>query len=218
MGQNSFYNGDTDGVDGWSSQHGGSVTDSRIYEDFTLGSATHVNNIYADYWDSTSGGVAATTYWEIRTGVVGGFGGSGGSGGTLVAGGFASASTRADRFINYFGYEIYRYSIDVSGMSVNLGAGTYWMTLAPDCTNLTGQAFIGTTANAAATGGFMNDGLAVWDSTQFGISWQNALAQFNDGSHGEVTMGLDGSGVPEPATLAVLGVGALALIRRRRSK
>ncbi|MBS1728229.1 MAG: PEP-CTERM sorting domain-containing protein [Armatimonadetes bacterium] len=80
-----------------------------------------------------------------------------------------------------------------------LTAGTYFITVTPD-TSDDGGAWCQTNDGHTADLTF---------STDSGASWNN----FND-TDGAVTV--FGSPVPEPASFAVLGLGALALVRRRR--
>ena len=53
---------------------------------------------------------------------------SAGNGGTLVASGTGAATQTATGFSAY-GYN--EYTIQVSGLSVTLGPGTYWLTVCP---------------------------------------------------------------------------------------
>jgi hypothetical protein len=69
----------------------------------------------------------SVAYWAINEEVFSG------SGGTTVAGGYASPATSTPTGRAAFG--LTEYTIQVTGLSVTLTSGTYWMIVVPICTN-----------------------------------------------------------------------------------
>ncbi|HVT14462.1 MAG TPA: PEP-CTERM sorting domain-containing protein [Fimbriimonadaceae bacterium] len=201
-----FYGGDFDSRDGGYSGQNGSVADSRIYDDFTLSSASNITGIFANFLDSMS--IAPTTaYYEFRSGV------SAGNGGTLIASGTMNVTgTPTGR--SGFGLNEIDYAGSIT--PVMLSAGTYWVTMAPISAG-TGSEYMSTTSGANGVGGPLANGNSFWDSPTFGLSFANTSDVFGAGTW-DMSIGVTGTPVPEPASMAVLGLGALALIRRRRSK
>lgn len=209
-----FYGGDFDGRSGLRSQEGGNVSDSRVYDNFMLNQTSNISDVYGNFLDS-SGGASTSAFWEIRTGL------SEGNGGTVVAGGVFSAATTTATGRGGFGLNEYTYDVKVSGVTLNAGT-MYWLTVAPDMTGLGGvNLFLSTTGGANGVGGPLGDDNAFWDSSFYGQTWTNSgiATAFGDANHTQkwdFSLGVNGSPVPEPATFAVLGLGALALIKRRR--
>ena len=145
--------------------------------------------------------------WEIRAGM------SPGNGGTIVASGIAAATQTALGVVaTSLGYA--EYTIQVTGLSVSLGPGTYWLSVSPlvgaDPTNQFGGVYesynIGTNgANAVGTPtGAMPDALFNTPTNSFQRTFTG------------LAMGVAGSvgAVPEPGSLALLGLGAFGLILR----
>ena len=102
----------------------------------------------------------------------------------------------------YFGREAYEYWIE--GLDIEFGPGTYWIGLRnPDGagpgTNYWLTSDGGPDGADSSTGFFSLDGAFTWNAE--GEGWHHAFQI---------------SGVPEPGTLALLGIGTVALIRRRR--
>jgi hypothetical protein len=95
------------------------------------------------------------------------------------------------------------YELTYTG-SVNLGAGSYWLNVGAVMTDPSADAF------AWSFGGSATGDLA-GDFGTNGTGW----TPFSGLQ--EVAFRLEGSAVPEPATMAVLGLGVAALARRRRS-
>lgn len=94
--------------------------------------------------------------------------------------------------------DIYSYDFNLtSGLALNAGT-TYWI----------GAAGNGFDFPQAGTNGWDDNSMAQFNSTSF---------LFNTGSAvGDQAFQLYDEAVPEPATMAILGAGALALLRRRK--
>jgi hypothetical protein len=69
----------------------------------------------------------AVAYWSINEEVFAG------NAGTVVAGGYASPATSTATGRSAFGLD--EYTVQVTGLSVTLTSGSYWMTVVPICTN-----------------------------------------------------------------------------------
>lgn len=202
-----WYNGDFDGWNGLASAQNAVWPDARTYDDFTLASAAVVTGVFGNFLMNFT---AATAHWEIRSGV------SANNGGTLIASG-TDPLLQTPNLLNAFGYTGYR--LEITGLNVALGPGTYWLTIAPIGAG-SGEAYVDTTSGANAVGTPAgNDGNSFWD---FPLTSQNFVpagpivaAQIPDFSLG--VNGQEVSAVPEPTSLVLLGAGLLGLrVARRR--
>ncbi len=205
-----WYNGDFDGRNGLANEINTLVPDSRVYDDFIVPSGGWtIGTVWSNDLSSIR---ASSAYWEIRSGV------SAGNGGTLVASGTSSATqTLTGR--SAFGFS--EYTIEVSGLNIPLATGTYWLTVAPIDSGL-GRSFVSTTSGLNAVGNPPgNDGLSFFDSTFFGTNFELASDEPGQPNPADYSMGVGTSGapaVPEPCTLALFGLGAFGLLRRRSRK
>lgn len=196
-----WYNGDFDGVNG---QNVGAFNafDSRVYDDFNIsGQPMIIDSVFMNVLSAIPRTDILTFAWEIRSGV------SAGSGGTLVASGLSNATVTTT---GRTGFGRPEYNVLATGLSVNLAPGTYWLGGKVGGNGTSNDMFVSTTVGANGIGTPLNNVNSFWDSTSFGASWQ-ALAN-------DYSMGVNGAPVPEPASMVALGLGALALVRRRRSK
>lgn len=196
-----FYGGDFDNGDGLANEQNTVVSDSRVYDNFILLNAATATHLYSNNLTNAN---IKSAYWEIRTGV------SAGNGGALVASGTSAATVTATGRSG-FGFD--EYNVDVA-VNVNLSAFTmYWFTVAP-IGDGNGRSFLSTTSGLNSFGTPVGDGKAYWDSSFFGQNFSLTTATYpND--H-DFSMGVIGQAVPEPMTFAVLGLGALALKKRRK--
>ena len=157
-----WYNGDFDdnnaivnGVD----TAIGAGSQAYVYDDFhvPVGQIWLVEGVFSnDLLDFSP----TSAYWEIRSGV------SAGDGGNLIAFGTGAADTLATGRSG-FGYD--ESTVTVSGLSVALGAGTYWLTVAPiGSTPGEGTSDVTTTSGANAIGTPPgNDGNAFVDGSYY---------------------------------------------------
>jgi hypothetical protein len=129
------------------------------------------------------------------------YGDTGNGPGALVAshtGEFTSMDTGDD----YFGRSDFDYWIE--GIDIGLGAGTYWFGIRNQGGGGAGTNYWMTSDGGAdgpgsSTGYFSLDGGGTWQAE--GDTWHHAFVI---------------TGVPEPSTCLLLGLGGLALLRRRR--
>jgi hypothetical protein len=103
--------------------------------------------------------------------------------------------------MQYFGRDDYDYWIE--GLDIQLGAGTYWFTIRNEAGTGSGTNYWmtsdgGPDGPGSSTGFFSLDGGGSWQEE--GAGWHHAF---------QVT------GVPEPSTCLLLGIGGLVLLRRR---
>ena len=169
--------------------------DIRVADDFTVdisGRFTiedfHANVIEDAGW--TDGGEITL---EIRAD-------SGGQPGDIV-GSHTGEYTRMFLDMQYFGRDDYDYWIE--GIDISLPDGTYWATIRNASGGGAGTNYWMTSDGGAdgpgsSTGFFSLDGGGSW--AEEGAGWHHAF---------QVT------GVPEPTTCLLLGLGGLALLRRR---
>jgi hypothetical protein len=215
-----WYNGDSDGFANKINEVGGSSGTGLIYDDFVVGagggnitgvfSNDLVLNIPASGADTNAPGVVTQASWEIRSGV------SAGSAGTLLDSGTGSA-TQTSTGLNSGGFAVY--DIQITGLNVNLGPGTYWLAVAPDFgTSTSYNSYIVTTYGFNGVGTpKAQDGNSFWNDPGFGDDFVTAVSATGpdaaDGNNVDFSMGVDGvaTTTPEPGT-AALGAGALLLL------
>lgn len=194
-----FYGGDFAGTNGLASEQNTVVSDSRVYDDFTLSSSTVVNNVFGNFLSSTS---VQGLYYEIRSGV------SSGNGGTLLYSGTLTATFSVTG--SALGYAVVHAS--GSPLGVTLGPGTYWLSVGL-VGDGTGRAFLAGTEGANGVGSPINNGNAFIDSPSFG-SFETST-DFGSDLH-DFSLGINEatSVVPGPAAVLPFALGLLA--RRRR--
>jgi len=214
--QTIFYGGDTDGRDGIADQDGGNVTGAYSFDNFNM-VGTNLTGLFANMVDSGTNGFATTAKYEIRTGV------SNGVAGTLVASG-GGAVSRVATGRTVLTYAEFTYTM--SGLNIALTNGTmYWFALALDKSGQNGQAFVTTTdgangtTNPNAVGSPIHDGRSFlnWPAGGFNMT-DIAGPDLEGGGKWDLSQGVMAQAVPEPATMAALGLGVAALLRRRNRK
>src|SRR5207247_2977520 len=152
-----WYNGDFNGVNGLANEPG-----SSIYDNFIVPSpGWHVTSVFSDNLENTP---ATRATWEIRSGV------SEGNGGTLVASGMTTMPVVTPTGRSGFGFT--EFMIEVTGLSVDLAPGTYWLNVTPisNC----GRSFDSDTSGTNCVGlPCGNDDNAFIDSTSVGCNVEN---------------------------------------------
>jgi hypothetical protein len=208
-----FWGGDPNLVNGLiSGRNLASAGEGHTFDDFTLSSAQNVNGIFGDFFVASSYTTNFFTqaYYEIRQNVDL-------TGGTLIASGTASASA-VNTGMSGFGLSIFQ--ISATGLNVNLGAGTYSVALAP-VGNGTGSIYVTTTGGANGIGAPLANGNSFFHAISFytgSPGWYSTTdpAFALGAGTWDFSYGISANPVPEPASMAVLGIGALALLRRRK--
>ena len=149
----------------------------------------HANVIQDDGWDHDG-----MITLEVRED-------TGNGPGAMVAG-HTGKFTSMDTGDDYFGRDDFDYWIE--GIDITLGPGTYWVSVRNE-----GGGGAGTNYWMTSDGG--EDGVTSgtgWFSLDSGNTW----APEGDTWHHAFVV----TGVPEPSTCLLLGLGGLALLRRRR--
>jgi hypothetical protein len=210
--QTIFYGGDPDYVNalvsGTNLAGGGTA---MTYDDFMLSGTEDIGAIFGNFFVDPNYHTASITqaYYEIRTGM------SDGNGGTVVASGTVAASA-ADPAGQALGLQQFTIT---AAMNLTLGAGTYWVTLAPVGNGL-GSIFVATTHGVNGIGMPLADGDSFYNATSvYSNNSGHVFETTSDelgGNVGDFSYGLDLlPSTPEPASLAILGIGVAGLIRRR---
>jgi PEP-CTERM motif len=212
-----FYNGDPDGYDALANGVGASpVPDSLLYDQFTVAASSWT--IQTAFSTDLMNYVGVTdAYWEIRTDV------SAGNGGNLIASG-TTAATQVDLGYSLFGFEAY--TVTATGLNVQLGPGTYWLTIAPVSPPTGGvpanYSYIATTSGTNSVGYTPDLGQSYVTSAGYGLNFTPTSDPSLEGpGNWQYSMGVSGQSVPEPASslllgLGGLGVGGYVVFRRRR--
>jgi len=167
--------------------------DIRVADDVTFLTEVTINDFHANIIEDTGWTHDGMLTLEIREDT------DGRGPGDIVAthtGEFTSMDTGDD----YFGRDDFDYWIE--GINITLGAGTYWMTIRNE-----GGGGAGTnywmTSDGGADGPGSDTGWFTLDIgwVPEGPTWHHAFVV---------------TGIPEPSTCLLLGIGGLALLRRRR--
>jgi hypothetical protein len=211
-----WYNGNLDQRGGYNTQ---TVSpDGMVYDNFVVPTGTlfNISSVFSNLaMDNPS--AATTAHWEIRSGV------SAGNGGSLVASG-DGADAPANTGSKFQGAQTI-YDNQVNGLSVTLGAGTYWLAVAPDTSGSNFATFTVTTSGAGAIGTPPgNDGHSFISSAANGFNFTPASdPDLNGPGTWDYSMGIIGTAtvLPEPSSV-ILGLIGMITARkcvrpRRRS-
>jgi hypothetical protein len=210
-----WYNGDFNGLSELANERNTAVSQASVYDDFNVTGTTgwHVTAVFSDNLLIGGPGIVTGADWEIRTGI------SEGNAGTLIASGATSAPivTPTGR-----GGQFLEYTVEVIGLNIFLPAMPsgqhYWLNVTP-VGNGTGLSFNSATFGDNCVGTPCgNDDNAFFNSTTFGYYFRNTVHVCTGCV--DFSMGVIGTVVPEPATVALLtcGVGALLIAARRRRR
>jgi hypothetical protein len=206
-----FYGGDMDGRDRVLSSTMPGM-DGMIFEDFVLPTNATISAIFGNYVHDDA--IFTSAIFEIRSGM------TAFNGGSVVASGFGQVTSV---LTNRTGFDLTEYQVTLSGLNLNLAAGTYHVGMALDTT--LGETFQVTTSgqdvntagdpNPPPTGSPIANGNAFYWSIsqgQFYTPMEGILGTGTwDFSYGVETV------VPEPTTFIVISgtLLMLALLRRR---
>ncbi len=178
-------------TDAWTINFGLLVSDS-----FTLLNSSTVTGFNFGVWESP-GDTLTSVDWSVNAEE---------NAGTLFGSGTAKGANLTDQFIsvNQYGYDIDK--ITVTGLNVNLGAGTYWLTL----------------QNATVPSGDLvfwdeNSGIDCRSSGCPSKASENSLGTLPAESF-DINGSVNGGTVPEPGGFTLFGSGALGLAGMLRRK
>lgn len=203
-----WYNGDFNDVNGLANEQDtslGAGAYANTYDDFNVTDEAgwDVNSVFSNNLADTN---VTGAYWSIHSGV------SEGNGGTVVASGTTMTPNVTPTGRSGFGFT--EYMVEVAGLDVHLGPGTYWLNVTP-VGDLTGRSFDSTTSGANCVGTPCgNNQNAFFDSPFFGNVFTSTANvdqpyDFSMGINGEVSGGGGGDLALESA--ASLGRGGFAI-------
>ncbi|MBS1705288.1 MAG: PEP-CTERM sorting domain-containing protein [Armatimonadetes bacterium] len=109
------------------------------------------------------------------------------------------------------------FTLSTNAAGINVNAGTYLITAtAMVAFTGAGQAYAMESTDQANDSWIRNPGGSF--GLTGGTGWSTLASSGINGAQRQAAMGINGQAVPEPATMAALGLGATALFRRRKSK
>lgn len=192
-----FYAGDYDGSENLQFHSGPFTGTNRWYEKFTLTTDSIVTSLYGNHFMSLRSSIPAE--WAIRTGM------GQGSGGTLIASASNVTASVSPTGRTRLGWNIPECRVSVDQLNLFLVAGTYWVSVRPH----SDDSYISGTSGVNGVGSTVNDRISI--VYNFG---QNPMYQTYAY---DWSFGVEGYAVPEPATILALGLGVVAISRRRRA-
>jgi hypothetical protein len=216
-----WYNGDMDNIDAMINgfnMYSGTVPQASVYDDFEItGGGAIINTVWSN---NAMNFTASTAHWEIRSGV------SAGVEGTLIASGDAPCTQTPTGRTLTDALVATEYTIQVTGLSIPLEPGFYWLTVNPIYSGTATDALsyvtttIGTNAVGQPPG---NNGNSFFNSETYEATFAIASNYTYDQVHylpdpADFSMGVAGSAVPLPPTVLLLasGLAGLGLLRLRK--
>jgi hypothetical protein len=179
------------------------------------GAATYQNFVNSQTWNVTglftnnlSTLTPSSGYWEVRSGM------SEGNGGTLIASGTGSGGNFSQTPTGRSGFGYTEYADLVTGLSVNLPAGMYWLAMVPTCPTCNGRSFNSNSLEGLNAVGTQISNDQFWNASLFG-EFTNAD---NLGVFPTFSSGVIGTTVPEPSSILMPGsglLGVVGVVRRR---
>lgn len=173
----------------------------RLAEAFVLSSDSEVSNV--QWWGRSEGGFFPDLR-NFSTFTVSVYRDAGAIPGAEVFSSTVSVDSVNPTIVGTDFSNLNLYSFDFSfGDGLTLEQGTYWLSVGTQNVDPEGDGFYWLASLDQISGSFAADGgvNGTWNSSGFA----------------DLAMTVNGAPVPEPASLAVLGVGAMALLRRRRT-
>lgn len=194
-----FYGGDGDG--GSAFLHGFVANDSdRIWDDFDIGAGgAIVESVFGDHLYNPNWTLPFEARIDIRRGCA-----PGNPGEVLLSDQLACTVIPTGRTHN----DLVEYRVRVTGLHLALPQGRYWLNVWPGTFHGVLRDTIGLNAVGSP---IMNR-----NSFHQSLFWTNNQFQPVTGISADFSYGVEGTPLPEPATIAILGASAAIAIRRRR--
>jgi hypothetical protein len=204
-----WYNGDFNGVNALANERNTAISQAAVYDDFNVTAPVwDVNAVFSDDLLNT---VVTGADWEIRAGL------SNGNAGTLIASGTTNSPAVTPTGRSGFGFT--EYMVEVTGLNAFLpmlpSGQHYWLNVTP-VGNGTGRSFNTTTSGANCVGTPCGNDMNAFFNSSYSDSYFTSTPD-------DYSMGVIGTVIPEPVTVALLtwGLGTLLIAvrsRRRRGK